>query len=289
MRKSWQIMLVAALGIALTACSGTSMSSQSGNEIQGVQSQDASAEPAEDAIKIEQVPYDVSPGVDGGTRRAMFSYENNSDYAIVGIELELLPREDAESEQISSAFDYLIEEGMTEEEVRDGLMTCRSTHIVSPGEVSQETTLNFSGYYVNNVEQYELMEPDLMTIRYLHDGLIYEEYYDFKSGTYDLSSDVTETDLWGEGEICASVPRPEDELVVDVDESETRFSFDTEGSTPDGFSAYVEACKDAGFTENVADTDITYYADNAEGTHHLELLYSEYSGNIAAYVSIIGE
>lgn len=288
MKKFLQFALVAVLGLTLAACSGDGESSQPGDVTQA-QPQSASDEPSDDAIKIEEIPYEVSPGVDNGTRRAMFSYTNNSDYTILRVELELLPKEGAEAEQISSAFDYLIESGMTEDEVRDGLMTCRDALPVAPGETSRETTLNFSGYYVNNVEQYELMEPDLMTIRYLHNGLIYEEYYDFRSGTYDLSSDVTETDLWGEGEICALVPRPEGELVVDVDESETRFSFETEGTMPDGFSTYVDACRDAGFTENVADTDTTYYADNAEGTYHIDLFYDDYSGSITAYVDLIDE
>lgn len=289
MRKMWRMVLVAALGVSLAACSGGGATPSSDGLTSGEQSQSESSEPTDDAIKIDQIDYEVTRGVDGGTRRAMFSYTNNSDYAIVDLRLELLPKEDASSEDIESAFDYIIEQGSTVDDIRDGMMVCRIPTIVESGSQSPENTFDFAAYYVNNVEQYELMEPDLMTIRFLCDGKIYEEYYDYRSQTYDLSSDVVETDQWGEGEICALMPRPTDELVVDIDETDTRFSFDTEGSTQEGFSAYVDACRGAGFTENVADTDTTYYADNTEGTYHLSLFYDGYSGSITAYVDLITE
>lgn len=296
MGKALNVALAVLLSVVLIGCgSTTSASDQQGssNQDSDIQSSDSQSDegsvPAKDAIKIDEIDYEVALGIDEGRRRVMFSYTNNSPYPIVSVELNLVTKEEATAEEIEDAFDYMLEQGITEDDIREGQMTCENTFLVEPGEKSSDDTVLFGGYYVNNIEQYELMTPDIMSIKFLYNGLIYEEYYDCISDTYSLSSEVTDPNQWGNSELSEAIPRPEGMLVVDARDGETQFSFDIEGMSSGDFNDYVDVCRGAGYTEDVAETDTTYYADNVDGTYHIDLLYFSESGRLSGYVSYISE
>lgn len=285
MKRLVGLVLCGLLCITLAGCGNEAASpSQSGESPQS----EASGTPTDDAITIEQIDYEVTSGIDNGTRRVVFGYTNNSDYAIVGLSLELALREDAESEDIEAAYDYMFELGVTEENIREGRMTCEWMFVVDPGESSADSVAHFGMYYINNIEQYDLMQPDMMTIQFLYDGKIYEEYYDYRSGTYSLSSNIIDPNQWGDGELSEAIPKPENALVVGVRDLDTQFSFDVQGMTQEQFNDYVEACKEAGFTENVTSTDSVFYADNVDGKYQVDLLWYS-TGGLNAYVSYIDE
>ncbi len=249
-----------------------------------------SGAPADDAIKVEQIDYEVKDGVENGYRRVLFGYTNNSDYTVVSVELLMDMPEDVKDEELESAFADLIEQDLyTVEDLHDIKMGCDSTFAVEPGQASGERAATYGMIYATSLEQYELMEPDMLTIQFLHDGEIYEEYYDYKTGSYTLSSDVIDAGQWGESELAEAVPRPEDALVVDVSDRETQFSFEVACMTAEEFEDYVATVGDAGYTVDVAETDVTYYADNEEGTYHVDLMYWDESGRLDAYVSYVEE
>lgn len=292
MKRFWTVTLVGALGFALAGCgtSGQGSTSEQAGDTAGVETATEQEEGlADDAIKIEEIDYDVSLGVDGSSRRAMFSYTNNSDYTIVGVELEMVFPEDIESEDIAEPFDYILEQGVSEEDLLESTMTCDNLFTVAPGESSSDTTFSVYGYYVTGVEQFELMEPDLMTIRFLHDGLVYEEYYDYRSESYSLSSDTMDPNQWGTSELAQAIPQPEDVVVTDYSEFSGQYSFSVSSMTQEAFRAYINACEDAGYTVDVTQTDSNYYADNEDGTYHIDLIYWPESGNLDGYVKYIEE
>ncbi|WP_418742195.1 DUF6591 domain-containing protein [Enorma massiliensis] len=276
------VIAVLACCVAIAGCS-TGAGQGSGDVPQGAAS--AAAEPAEDAVKVEDLDWTVASGVDGGTRRAMFSFTNNSDYAIAQVELELTFKEDATSEEIASAYDYVLEGGVTEEELRDWSMRCESNFLVEPGDDSVPDACGIGSWYVNKVEQYELMEPDMLTIVFLHDGKLYEEYYDYRSETYSMSNDTIDTTQWSDSDLASLLPQPEDELVVSTLDSDTRFSFDTICTTREGYDAYVSACSEAGFSSNVTSGDTFYYADSEDGQYHIDIMLIDSNGLMSVYVS----
>ena len=289
MRKVWQLAVTSMLGLALAACSagGTGGVAAPGPEGDGEVQQ--SAAPADDAIKVEQIDYEVKDGVENGYRRVLFDYTNNSDYTVVSVELLMAMPEDVEDEALESAFADLIEQGFyTVDDLHDIKMGCDSTFAVEPGQKSGDRAATYGMVYVTNLEQYELMEPDMLTIKFLHDGEIYEEYYDYRTGSYTLSSDVIDAGQWGESELAEAVPRPEGALVTDVDDGD-RFTFEIMCMTEDDFEAYVDVCKDAGYTVDVAETDTTYYADNEDGIHHIDLIYWSEAGELSGYLDLIEE
>ena len=112
MRKVWQLAITSMLGLALAACSagGAGGVAAPGSEGDGEVQQ--SAAPADDAIKVEQIDYEVKDGVENGYRRVLFGYTNNSDYTVVSVELLMAMPEDVEDEALESAFADLIEQGV---------------------------------------------------------------------------------------------------------------------------------------------------------------------------------
>lgn len=66
---------VLACCIAIAGCS-TGAVKGSGDVPQAAAS--ATAEPTEDAVKVDDLDWTVASGVDGGTRRAMFSFTNTA-------------------------------------------------------------------------------------------------------------------------------------------------------------------------------------------------------------------
>ena len=290
MRKVWQLAIASVLGLALAACSAGSVGGTATPGSTGDSRVQESGALTDDAIKVEQIDYEVKDGVENGYRRVLFGYTNNSDYTVVSVELLMDMPEDVEDDELESAFADLIDQGFyTVDDLHDIKMGCDSTFAVEPGQTSEDRAATFGMIYVTSIEQYELMEPDMLTIQFLHDGEIYEEYYDYKTGSYTLSSDVIDAGQWGESELAEAVPRPEDALVVDVSDRDTQFSFEVACMTAEEFEDYVAAVGDAGYTVDVAETDTTYYADNEEGTYHVDLMYWDESGRLDAYVSFVEE
>ncbi len=287
MKRMQLTAVAAALSVALVGCGAAGTPSAQSQT--GAPTQSENSEPADDAIKVEQVSYEVKNGVEDGSRRVLFSYTNNSDYTIVNIELLMIMPEDVEDEELEAAFSDLIDQGFyTVDDLHDIKMDCDSSFAVEPGQTSEGRAATYGIVYATSMEQYELMQPDMLTIQFLHDGEIYEEYYDYRTESYTLSSDTIDADQWGESELSKAIPRPEGALVTQVDDGEDRFSFDVICMTRDDFDAYVEACREAGYTVDVAQTDTTYYADNEDGAHHVDLIYWGESGTLDGYLEPLG-
>ena len=278
MKRIAAIIVTAALGFTLAGCSGTSAES-------GAPTTAEPAGPAKDEVKIDELSWSAEMGAENGMQHMMFSYTNNSDETIVGFDLEMGLKADAETEAVESAFSNVLEQGASLENVQNALMHGEGTFATNPGATSKPDALSLGGsWYVINPEQYELMEPKELTIQFLRGSLLYTEYYDFESGSYTLDTNVVDTSQWSDSELASLLPRPEGELVTDVRDYADQFSFDTASTAPEGFDAYVEACKAAGFTQNVANTDTTYYADSEDGGYSLDLFYWD-NGTMTAYIT----
>ena len=110
MKKVWQLAIASMLGLALAACSAGSTGGTSAPESTGDAQIQESTAPADDAIKVEQIDYEVKDGVENGYRRVLFGYTNNSDYTVVSVKLLMAMPEDVEDEELESAFADLIEQ-----------------------------------------------------------------------------------------------------------------------------------------------------------------------------------
>ena len=246
--------------------------------------------PEKDAIRIEDIDWSVDRSVDGESRRVAMQYVNNSGYVIIDLELSFVVSPDATDEQLSDAFASMQDDDWNPDPVADateyGIRVDVGT-MTNPGETSVPAYLSCGGFYIDDLAQYELMTPEFMTIRYLHDDMLYEQTYDFAFGSYALSSDVIDINQWSDSDLSQLVPKPEDMIIEDCRDWENQFSFDTRATTQDGFETYVEACRTAGFNTDVTETDSVYYAYTADGLYELDIFYYPENQHMGVYVNAL--
>lgn len=258
----------------------------------------ADFEPAKDEVKVDQIDWTVENAVMDDKRRVAFSYTNNSKFTIVDLKITFSMKPDTTPESLRDAFESLKDSGwsdsqineianVTEDQLARLSVVGECALPVAPGETSQQDAMVLGMVFLGDMAQYELTEPSMMSIKYVAgEGKLYEETYDFKTSSYSLSKDVIDTAQWSDSEMAGALPNPEGELVVDVDDSGNRFTFETVGTTQEGFDAFVAACKEKGFTVDASESDTHYYADSADGAYELDVFYSPEYGQIRVYLDL---
>lgn len=224
---------------------------------------------AKDAIKIEDIDWNVTESVMDGERYLSFNYTNNSDYTILDIEMEFTQKSDVTAEQLSVFDELKAEREWTDEEVADIYILGYNRKCAEPGETVSDSPCCINGTYtiVETIEQYEIMEPDMATIAFIgKDGKGYAVYYDFKTQTYGESSqggqDLQE---WSDSEISKLLPKAEAPAINVSSDDEDCFYFYAYGVSRETFEKYVEAVKSNGFTEVGFESSTSYRATNADG------------------------
>ena len=224
---------------------------------------------AKDAIKIEDIDWNVTESVMDGERFVSFNYTNNSKYTIFDVEMEFVQKSTVTKEQLS-VFDELKEEReWTDEEIFDIYILGYNRKCAEPGETVSDSPLCINGTYtlVETIEQYEIMEPDMATIAFIgKDGKGYAVYYDFKTQTYGESSQGgQDLQQWSDSEISKLLPKAEAPAIKVSSDDEDRFYFYAYGVSRETFEKYVEAVKANGFTEVGFENSTSYRATNADG------------------------
>lgn len=224
---------------------------------------------AKDAIKIEDIDWNVTESVMDGERFLSFNYTNNSKYTILDVEMEFVQKSDVTKEQLSVFNELKEEREWTDEEVSDIYILGYNRKCAEPGETVSDSPCCINGTYtlVESIEQYEIMEPDMATIAFIgKDGKGYAVYYDFKTQTYGESSqggqDLQE---WSDSEISKLLPKAEAPAINVSSDDEDRFYFYAYGVSREAFEKYVEAVKANGFTEVGFESSTSYRATNADG------------------------
>lgn len=224
---------------------------------------------AKDAIKIENIDWNVTESVMDGDRFVSFNYTNNSEYTILDVEMNFVQKSNVTKEQLS-VFDELKEEReWTDEEVSDIYILGYNRKCAEPGETVSDSPCCINGTYtlVENIEQYEIMQPDMITIAFIgKDGKGYTTYYDFKNKTYGQSSqggiDIQE---WSDSEISKLLPKAEAPAINVSSDYDDRFYFYAYGVSREVFEKYIEAVKANGFTDVAFENNDSYRATNTDG------------------------
>ena len=127
---------------------------------------------------------------------------------------------------------------------------CRLTH---SGE-SEDTVRCYyyqGGTAVRNYQHYELVEPDVATLRYLDGGRVYTVYYDFAAQKHTLDRDTEKAAFRSDNGLENYLPRPDAEYVFESMLTDDYFSFYIYGWSNEDYDNYVPACKATGYTKNV--------------------------------------
>lgn len=224
-------------------------------------------------IKIKDIVWEIDEGIIDGNRSVLFACTNNSSYTIAGLELSFKEKAGVEQEEKDKFYaDIQKDFSFEDEEIelvkeKEISMHTYTERIISPGEsIKNVRCYYFDGYYyLKNIEHYDLVEPDIIKIKYIKDDQIYTTYYDFSSDKYSTEDKTELAFQWSDKEIGNKIPKPDKEVVQVMYDSDDTFLLYVYGVEREEFDNYVDECKDLGYVVDTGGVDDLYYADNREG------------------------
>lgn len=233
-------------------------------------------------FSMEDIVWSVDEGIVHGERYVLMSYTNNSPFVISGLEIFFTEKDSISIEEkeiyyseVQKLFDFS-DDDLADVKEREISMHTETDKIVAVGETASNINCYYySGYYyLKNLAHYNLVEPDIATIRYIDDGKIYTVNYDFKSDKYTMDNKTVEAYQWSTTTLGDRIPKPDVQVVERGLDNETIFMFSAYGISLDQFNAYVEECKAIGYTIDSYSYEGSYDADNSE-MYNIDLYYRE--------------
>lgn len=273
MKKFSAFAIAAVMLISLAACSGNEVT---GSNVAGGNTGQSSQ------LSMEDIVWSIDEGVVDGERYVLMSYTNNSPFVITGLEISFVEKDSITTEEketyyseIQEAFD-LSDEDLTDIKERKISMHTKTDKIVAPGETASNINCYYySGFfYLKNLTHYNLVGPDIATIRYIDDGKIYTVNYDFKSDKYTMDDETVEAYQWSTTTLGDHIPKPDAQVVEAGRDDEMIFMFDAYGMSLEQFNTYVEECKTQGYTVDASSFEGFYTADNDQ-MYNVYLSYHE--------------
>jgi hypothetical protein len=220
---------------------------------------------------IDDIETSVKEEVRDGEREVLFSYNNNSEYTITYLETTMKFKEDVTKDDVNEVYEKIYPDKWKEAEkegyeLADITMTAESENKVAPGETSPKTRLSVGWLYVLDISQYELMDADITTIKYIGaDEKQYTIYYDHKTKEYTKDSDEgEEVNAWSDSELAKQIPQPEFDFEITSD-MDNFFRIESYDVTKEELKAYIEKCKELGYTIDPNEYNGSYNAENKQG------------------------
>ena len=253
-------------------------------ETQAAQSQKNSS-----PVHMEDIRWSVGEDVADGERYVLMEVANDSPYTIVSFKLEFRERPGLTDEQKEQFLDGIREQLWDDTDFADDYdwltdkplsMNSETGRLLHTGE---SVTGVYCNYYdllfeMRHIEHYDMLEPDIATIRYIDGSEVRTEYYDFASGNYSDDRLSEPTQNWTDKEIGSVIPKPEAEyLECYTLDYEEWMSFIAHGWSMEQFNAYVEQCKQAGFKLDSMEYEGMYDADAASG-YSINMFYDKDDG-----------
>lgn len=223
-------------------------------------------------ISFDDIEWSVDDCVFEGERCVGFGYTNNTQYPLLGIEIEFAQKENLTDEEQAAIDSFKQEEEWyfddeDEDTDKEFVMKVLAKRYVAPGEsINGVPCLINSFLDFDNMALYEAMEPDIASIAYVGaDNKLHLAYYDFRSQTLTESNhEPVSIDGWSDSKISKLIPAVDAKaIIVDRDEDD-KFTFEAYGVSYDYFEGYVNACKEAGFTNIDRDDNDKFRAENSD-------------------------
>lgn len=291
MKKCLCVGLLLVSFLLIAACSGVVTNSDSSDGNQSAK---------KTILKMEKIQWAVDEQIVQGERGVYLEVTNNTDYSIASFAIQFAEREDLKVEERESFFSSLIasytstgwelDEDDVEyfEQIKKGQITIRAEteRVIKPGEsITKIPCCYYTGYYiVDKLPQFEVTEPDIATICYIKDGLIYTIYYDFHSGKYSEEEKTEAAYYWTEGELGERVPKPDAEVVKKSYCDEIRsFNFEVYGISEADYKSYINQCEELGYTNDLYVSDTYFRANDSDG-YRIRISYYEDEWEMDVYL-----
>lgn len=131
----------------------------------------------------------------------------------------------------------------------------------------------------------EAEQSDLSYYAYNSDGYKLSLYYDENDNKMNISVDAAEeygTLVWPDSVIASMLPVSKSTTGEIAQDDEKRFAAYVSNTSIEEFNAYVAACADKGFAEDVSESEKLYSAQNSDGYQ----LSVSYQGNGVMFISV---
>ncbi len=288
------VLLLIVMLLSVTVGCGTKTSTS------GKKSADKSVEKATKSIgiKIEDIDWSVDAAVVKGERYVMLAYTNNSTYTLSHFKVSYTEKTGITDEQKAKYFEEINNiVGFDESDPDDAAdfeelketeisLTAESEQICHPGEsISNEKCCYYNGYYyLQSMEPFNLVEPDIAIIQFIDGDQIVTVNYDFKTGKYTKENKTEPAFCWTEEELGKLIPKPKAEIVSCDMDYDDMFSFEIHGWTSDAFRSYVKECQESGFVVDKSEPDDIYYSAENENGYSILLHFDEDDGTVSVIV-----
>lgn len=262
----------------------------------GCGSNEKTDKPSSSAIKekinIEDIAWNVDEGIVDGDRYVLLNYTNNTQYTLTNFEITFKEKTGVTEEEklnfysdIQKKFEAS-DEDMEDIKSRPISMHAETDRVVNPSEsISNANCYYYGGYtYLKDIDHYNLVEPDIATIKYIDEDKIFIVYYDYGSKKYSTETETEIAYQWSQTDLGSKIPKPDVKVVESGRDDEAIFMFDAYGLSLEQFNAYVEECKGLGYTVEPGSFEGFYSADNAEG-YNVYLHYDEKSYSMSGTIS----
>lgn len=185
------------------------------------------------------------------------------------VEVSFKQKEGITKEQLSVFDDYKEMRDFSDEEVAEIYMLGYNRKCTRPGETAKDSPVVLNGTYypAESMAQYELMEPETISVAFIgSDDKGYAMYYDYKSQVYGSSThDAADIHQWSNKELAQLIDAPECVAIsVDIDDDDS-FWFTAYVVKKEMYKNYVEQVKSKGFMEDAEEEDHLYEAQNSDG------------------------
>lgn len=140
-------------------------------------------------INIKDIAWNVDEGIVGGERYVLLSYTNDTQCTITNFEIIFNEKAGITEEEKSDFYSdiqkkfELSDEDMDDLKSRSISMHAETDRVVKPGESISNVNCYYYGgsFYLKDINHYNLVEPDIATIKYLEEDKIFTVYYDYGS------------------------------------------------------------------------------------------------------------
>lgn len=229
--------------------------------------------------KIDQLDWRVDSGVVDEQRRVLMDYTNNSKYTIVEFDLTFTQKSDVTDEQRQEELDKVKESlSFSDEdlsEVKDRPLSgyVNSVILTRPGDTStKQGCFYYSGiYYMKDMSFYDLLTPDIATIKYIDNDTIHTVSYDFKSKNYTEDTDTTPAKETSKKSLSKDVPMITSDY-VEVDDYDTSVYITSYGIASTEYEKYCKELEQLGYELNAEYFNTKRYV-NVSVQKQIELTY----------------
>lgn len=243
-------------------------------------------------INIEDITWNVDEGIVDGDRYVLLNYTNNTQYTITNFEITFKEKAGVTEEEKATFYSDIQQNFEASDEDMEDLksqpisMHAETDRVVNPSESASNINCYYYGgsFYLKDINHYNLVEPDIATIKYIDEDKIFTVYYDYSSKKYSAEAETEIAYQWSQTDLGSKIPKPDVKVVESGSDDEIIFMFDAYGLSLEQFNAYVEECKGLGYTVEPGSFEGFYSADNTEG-YNVYLYYNEKDHSMSGTIS----